>query len=307
MPRHAITTFPAFLKEHTAIVEKLPPPQKIWFNVEEGGERVGTAVVDGDYAKCLHNCVEGCAPASLGVEHTMDCSGRCIGVRGNVVKKLVFSPEQFSLDTSKSTGLLGRGGSMMEEMFEFALFLPYDSTHVPHLECDLKFQELLEKTVRDMLPLFVHYMHPNEFEDLDTEQDLVDNITERFKIQISWRQPDVFPAVAGKSWTVDIGISAWFSEFTEFEYVAPAPADDEDEEDDEDCEEEPFLTEHDVHLPLLPEMQAFLKANLKTITNAMLDTALCGVPWRGWTPTNRGDASMKTFHFYKTKIDELAA
>ena len=305
MPRTAPATPIAFLNDLRRVVAELPEdvrhPQKLWFNVENpsaggGAQRVETAVIDGDYTQVVTNAVaasndiEGSA---LGLDSVMDCAGRCIGVRGADVMCQLFSEEQLGLTASMSRMAAASMNPMMEQMLEFGLFNPYDSANVHALEADSEFRRLVEKTVRKMLPLLVHHMAPEELEAFGSEEELVDDVVGRFKPTITWRQPDVLPPVAHKSWVVDIGISGWFAEFTEFS------------EAEEDAEA--FLPEQNVHLPLLPEMRKYLNANRVTMTDAMLDTALSGAPWRQWTPVDRGDSSMETFHFYKTLVDAALA
>ena len=305
MPRTAPTTPLAFLNDLRRVVAELPEdvrhPQKLWFNVEnpsagDGAQRVETAVIDGDYTQAVthvdaaSNDIEGSA---LGLDRVMDCAGRCIGVRGDDVMCQLFSKEQLGLTGSLSSMAAASGNHMMQQMLEFRLFNPYDSANVNALKADSEFQRLVEKTVSKMLPLLVHYMAPEELEAFGSEQELVDDVVGRFKPTITWRQPDVLPPGAHTSWVVDIGISGWFTKFTEFS------------EAEEDAEA--FLPEHNVHLPLLPEMRKYLNANRVTMTDSMLDTALSGAPWRQCTPVDRGDSSIATFYFYKALVDAALA
>jgi hypothetical protein len=88
---------------------------------------------------------------------------------------------------------------------------------------------------------------------------------------------------------LDVGISGWFCEFTNF-----------DGEEESDA----FISEHAVALPLVPEMVEFLKRNIEAMTDKMLDDAFCGDRWRGWPVVRSPRDCAQAQHFYKTLIDK---
>ena len=306
MSRSPLTTLSKYLEEHEALVATLPEgvshPQKLWIVVSNATGNaepiVDSAVVKGDYVKCLHNEVKDYEPVSendLKVEQTPDGAGRCMGVRCNVVRKNFNSQEEFETEEWMSRMFISsftndpQHAKVAEEMMESSLFVPYDSTNVQCIEHDPTFRGLLEQTVRDVLPLLVHYMHPDELAGLEPNEDeLVKNAASRFSVMISWRQPDVLPAQGAKSWFLDVGIVGWFCEFTEF-----------DEEGSK-----AFISDHPVALPLVPEMVEFLKRNVEAMTDKMLDDAFCGDKWRKWPVVRRPRDCAQAQHFYKTLIDK---